>query len=88
MNVNYDTLEDDLVSGTFRQQLESELEDGFQKMRESGERLPPASYYAAQIAEIVSGAAPAPLNPEIAFAVYQEILSAVESARASVLGEE
>ena len=88
MNINYATLEDDLVSGVFRQQLEAELEEGFRTMLASGVRLPPASHYASQIAEIVSKGADAPLNPEIAFAVYQEILSAVETARASALGEE
>lgn len=88
MNINYATLEDDLVSGTFRQQLESELEQGFRTMKDAGERLPLVSYYASQIAEIVANGAASPLNPEIAFAVYQEILSAVEAARASVLGEE
>ena len=88
MNINYQTLEDDLVSGLFRQQLESELEEGFRKLQAEGERLPLASYYAAQIAEIVSRGATVPLNPEIAFNVYQEILSAVETARALVLGEE
>lgn len=88
MNIDYSSLEDDLVSGVFRQRLESELEEGFRALHASGERLPPASYYAARIAEIVSSGASAPLNPEIAFAVYQEILSAVETARATVLGEE
>jgi hypothetical protein len=88
MNIDYSSLEEDLISGTFRQRLEVELEEGFRTMHANGERLPPASYYAARIAEIVSTGASAPLNPEIAFAVYQEILSAVETARASVLGEE
>ena len=88
MNINYRTLEEDLVSGVFRQQLESELEEGFRTMVAAGERLPLASYYASQIAEIVSNGAAAPMNPEVAFNVYQEILSAVETARATVLGEE
>jgi hypothetical protein len=88
MNVNYRTLEDDLVSGMFRQQLETELEEGFRAMRSAGERLPLASYYAAQIAEIVSRGAAHPFDPELAFNVYQEILAAVEAARAAVLGEE
>ena len=88
MNINYATLEDDLVSGVFRQQLESELEQGFRAMQTAGERLPPATYYASQIAEIVARGASAPLHPELAFNVYQEILSAVETARALVLGEE
>ena len=88
MNIDYATLEDDLVSGVFRQTLESELEEGFRAMQTAGERLPLASYYASQIAEIVSRGAGSPLSPELAFNVYQEILSAVETARATVLGEE
>jgi len=50
--------------------------------------LPLASYYAAKIADIVNRAAPEPLNKDLAFHVYQEILLAVEAARAEVLGEE
>jgi hypothetical protein len=87
MNINYSTLENDVVSGAFRQRLENELEDGFRTLRSAGERLPPASYYASQIAEIVSRGAANPFDPELAFNVYQEILSAVETARATVLGE-
>ena len=88
MNIDYQNLEENLISGVFRQQLETELEDGFRRMQAAGERLPLASYYASQIAEIVSRGAGAPLNPEVAFNVYQEILLAVEAARALVLGEE
>ena len=88
MNINYRTLEDDLVSGTFRQQLATELEEGFRSIMSAGERLPLASHYASQIAEIVSRGAMNPLNPELAFNVYQEILGAVEAARATVLEED
>jgi hypothetical protein len=88
MNIDYRTLEDDLVSGAFRQQLETELEEGFRAIKSAGERLPLASHYASQIAEIVSRGAPVPLQPEFAFNVYQEILAAVEAARATVLGED
>ena len=88
MNIDYRTLEDDLVSGIFRQRLETELEDGFRSIKSAGERLPLASHYASQIAEIVSRGAPNPLEPELAFNVYQEVLAAVESARTTVLGEE
>jgi hypothetical protein len=87
MNVNYESLEDDVVNGTFRQELENELAVGFRMIRDSGERLPLASHYASQIAEIIARNAPDPLNPELAFNVYQEILSACETARATVLGE-
>ncbi len=87
MNVDYTHLERDVEDGTFRTRLELELIDGFRTIRESGERLPTASHYASQIAEIVSHGAAAPLNPELAFHLYQEILLAVEAARTKVLGE-
>ena len=88
MNVDYGSLEDDVSSGIFRQQLEEELVIGFRQIHLSGERLPTASHYAAQIAEIVNRGAAEPLHPDLAFNLYQEILSACEAARASVLGEE
>jgi hypothetical protein len=87
MNVNYESLEDDVLNGSFRQELENELAVGFRMIRDAGERLPLASHYASQIAAIVARNAPEPLNPELAFHVYQEILSACETARATVLGE-
>lgn len=87
MNVNYESLENDVFTGTFRQELENELAVGFRMIRDSGERLPVASHYASQIAAIVAKNAPDPLNPELAFNVYQEILAACEAARATVLGE-
>ncbi|MGZ8798193.1 MAG: hypothetical protein ACXW2F_12675 [Thermoanaerobaculia bacterium] len=88
MNIDYRTLEDDLVSGVFRTQLQAELEEGFRPLKSGGERLPAASHYASQIAEIVSRGAANPFDPELAFNVYQEILAAVEAARATVLGED
>lgn len=87
MNVDYSRLESDVLDGTFRQELENELTIGFRMIRDAGERLPLASHYASQIAAIVSRNAPEPLGPELAFNVYQEILSACEEARAAVLGE-
>ena len=87
MNVDYANLENDVISGLFRQTLEEELTVGFRQIRMAGERLPLASYYAAQIAEIVSRGASEPLHPDLAFHVYQEILLAVEAARATVLAE-
>ena len=86
MNVDYEHLERDLVSGYFREMLAEELTKGFWQIAASGERLPLASHYASQIAEIVSRGASAPLDPDLAFNLYQEILSAVETARATVLG--
>ena len=88
MNVDYASLEDDVRTGAFRQTLEEELTIGFRQLQMAGERLPPASYYAAQIAEIVNRGAAEPLDADLAFHVYQEILLAVEAARATVLGEE
>ena len=87
MNVDYASLAGDLETGLFRETLKEELIFGFRQIRESGERLPTASHYASQIAEIVSRGAGDPLEPELAFNLYQEILSAVEEARAQVLGE-
>jgi hypothetical protein len=87
MNVDYSTLEKDVYDGTFRQELENELKVGFRLIKESGERLPLPSHYASQIADIVNRNAPEPLTPELAFHVYQEILSACEAARSIALTE-
>lgn len=85
MNVDYATLDGDLADGTFRSRLEQELISGFRDIHQSGERLPPASHFASQIAAIVNtGAA---LGEETKFELYQEILAACEQARAAVLGE-
>jgi len=88
IDIDYSTLEADVESGTLRQRLEEELTDGFRVIHASGERLPPASYYASQIAEIVTRGATEPFTADLAFNLYQEILLAVERARAAVLGEE
>ena len=87
MNVDYDNLERDIATGMFREMLREELVSGFRQIQASGERLPAASHYASQIAEIVNRGAATPLQPEIAFELYQEILEAVEAARTLVLGE-
>ena len=88
MNVDYENLARDLESGFFRESLHEELLLGFRQIHASGERLPPPSHYASQIAEIVNRGAPAPLGEETKYELYQEILSACESARAEVVGEE
>jgi hypothetical protein len=88
MNVDYENLERDLVSGMFADMLKEELIGGFRQIHRAGERLPLASHYASQIAEIVNRGAPEPLQSELAYNLYQEILAAVEIARATVLGEE
>jgi hypothetical protein len=87
VNVDYAALEDDLVSGLFRETLKEELIAGFRQIRDGGERLPTASHYASQIAEIVSRGSAEPLQSDLAFNLYQEILAAVEAARTAVLGE-
>jgi len=87
MNIDYAALENDLVTGIFRQTLEDELTLGFRILHQGGERLPVASHYAAQIAEIVNSGGGETLHPDMRFNLYQEILSAVEAARARVLGE-
>jgi len=88
MKVDYESLESDVANGLFRESLREELLFGFRQIHNSGERLPLASYYAAQIADIVNRGAAEPLNKDLAFHLYQEILLAVEAARAEVLGEE
>ena len=88
MNVDYGTLPGDLETGVFREMLKEELVIGFRQIRDTGERLPTASHYASQIAEIVNRGAESPIEPELAFYLYQEILAAVEAARAAVLGEQ
>lgn len=85
MNIDYDTLENDLETGLFRQRLEEELVAGFRQIRTAGERLPVASHYAAQIAEIVNRGVE--LSSDTKFYLYQEILLACEQARATVFGE-
>ena len=85
MNIDYTTIEQDVENGTFRLRLEEELTFGFRQIHESGERLPLASYYAAQIAEIVNR--DVDLSEELKYDLYQEILLACERARAAVLGE-
>lgn len=87
MNVDYDTLAADVESGSFRTRLQEELVTGFRRIHEYGERLPTPWHYASQIAEIISRNADAPLDAELAFEVYQEILLACEQARDAVIGE-
>jgi hypothetical protein len=88
MNVDYENLENDIATGVFRETLREELLFGFRQIHQSGERLPLPSYFAAQIAEVVNRGAAEPINSDLAFHLYQEILLAVEAARDAVLGEE
>jgi hypothetical protein len=87
MNIDYASLEPDVESGLFRQTLEAELTLGFRILHQAGERLPVASHYASQIAEIVNRGAEEPLSPELAYFLYQEILSAVAASLTTVLEE-
>lgn len=88
MDIDYRTLADDMESGLFRDRLRSELVEGFGKLQSEGERLPPPSYYATKIVEVIHAGAPVPLEKEFSYYLYQEALSACEEARAEVLGEE
>ena len=85
MNIDYSTIETDVYDGTFRRKLQDELEAGFRQIQATGERLPTASHYAAQIAEIVNR--DVQLAPDLKYSLYQEILQACEEARAAVLAE-
>jgi hypothetical protein len=85
MNVDYAILNEELESGAFRERLQEELTLGFRQILESGERLPTASHFATQIAEIVNRGAETALDSGIAFYLYQEILLACENARIAVL---
>lgn len=87
MNVDYALLEQEIEEGTLRQRLTDELVAGFRELARSGERLPLASHYASQIAEIIDRGAPEPLPDTLKFYIYKEVLEACESARATVLGE-
>jgi hypothetical protein len=87
MNVDYVSLEENILDGSFRAELEAELTVGFRTLQMSGERLPVASHYASQIAEIITKASPVPMRPELAYQVYLDVLAAVETARATVQAE-
>lgn len=78
MNIDFANIEQDIADGTFRQKLQDELIPGFQQLHASGERLPPPSYLATQIAEIVNR--DVDLNAEMKYELYQEILAACEHA--------
>jgi hypothetical protein len=86
MNIDYENIERDLSDGTLRLKLQEELIAGFRQIQQAGERLPVASHYAAQIAEIINRNAD--LSETLKFELYQEVLEAVEGARVAVLGED
>lgn len=86
MTIDYENLERDLSDGTLRLSLQEELTAGFRQIQQTGERLPVASHYAAQISEIINRHAD--LSETLKFELYQEVLEAVEGARVAVLGED
>jgi hypothetical protein len=88
MELDLANLIHDIHEGKLRESLERELTAGFEKMVASGDAIPPASYYAARIAEIIDRSSEQPLSKDDAFNLYQEVLLACENARRSVLGEE
>ena len=88
MKIDYERLQQGVAAGTLRIELEQELEAGFREMIARDEPIPPASYLATKIAEIVNRAAGNDLDGDLAFDVYQEIVSACENAREKVVGEE
>ena len=86
MNIDYATLEQDVESGQLRTKLAEELTIGFRLMHEAGDALPPASYYASKIAEIIHANAETEISKDLAYYIYQEVLLACEDARTNVLG--
>jgi len=88
IDIDYQNLPEEIESGVFRNRLKEALLQGFQDLVDEGERLPPVSYYAAKMAEIVSAGSPVPLEKEFAFNLFQEISIACEEARNDVLGDD
>jgi hypothetical protein len=89
MDIDFDRLSANVEAGTLRIELERELEAGFREMVKRGEAIPPPSYLATKIAEIVHRTAEdgGSLDDELAYNLYQEILSACENAKETVMGE-
>jgi len=88
IDIDYETLAVEVESGEFRRKLEQELRDGFEQMVRNGVMLPPASFYATKIAEIVARGADEPIIPSLSFEIYQEIHVACEAACKSAAGED
>lgn len=85
MNIDFSSLEESLMDGSFRRQLEDELTVGFRQIQLAGERLPVPSHYASKIAEIISSQTE--LSDLLKFELYQEVLLACEGAAKTVSGE-
>jgi len=88
MNIDYASLAGALDSGQLREQLRSELVTGFRLMVEAGDPIPPASYFATKIAEIIYASRDREIESNTQYDLYQEVLLACEEARREVLGEE
>ena len=86
IEIDYDNLERDLDTGSFRIELEDALKSGFREIHEKGDRLPPPSYYASKISEIIHQGGPVPEH--LSLIIWDEVLAACENARDEVLGIE
>ena len=88
IDIDYERLSEEVASGEFRERLKRELVLGFEQTKEQGESPSPASYYATKIAEVINRGAEGPIDPNLAFEIYQEVLLACQEARELVTGEE
>ncbi len=88
MNIDYQKLSGELDSGELRARLKSELVTGFMLMIEAGDPVPPASYFATKITEIIYASRDREIESNTQYDLYQEVLLACEEARIEVLGEE
>lgn len=86
MDIPYGSLPTELESGSLRQTLEAELTQQFERMRDAGEPVGPASYYATKIAEILEKNSEQPLDSRQAFDLYQDVSIACENAQRNVFG--
>ena len=88
MNIDYASLAGELDSGELRERLRRELATGFRLMLEAGDPIPPASYFATKITEIIYASRDREIEANTQYDLYQEVLLACEEARRDVLGEE
>jgi hypothetical protein len=88
MEIPFGSIAAEVESGELRIRLEKELTEQFQKMADDGETLPPSSYMAARIAEVLDRQSEQELTRETSFALYQEVALACENALRNVMGED
>lgn len=88
MDIDYEKLSGDLDSGELRAKLKSELVTGFRLLVEAGDPVPPASYVATKITEIIYQSRDREIESNTQYDLYQEVLLACEEARTEVIGEE